>query len=154
MDQHRPATKLAEELLIGPNGATMAEIIKATGGPQYNVLSKLEGRGYSIRKVKQGRSTRYFASPPAGQSFEATVTSQGQITIPKEVRDRLRLRGGRKVAFTVEGDHATMQAVPGRLCDLAGLLGKPKRSVTIEEMNEGIRDAAVARFRRAVGADR
>src|SRR5712691_2392687 len=97
MDLHRSGTKVAEALLSGPMGATMAEIIKATGGPQYNVLSKLEGRGYAIRRVKEGRTTRYFATPPAAQAFEATVTRQGQMTIPKDIRERLGVRAGGKL---------------------------------------------------------
>ena len=86
MNEHLPGTKLAERLLARPNGATMAEIIAATGGPQYNVLKKLEGRGYRIRKVKEGKETRYFAEPPAAPFYEATITSKGQVTIPKELR--------------------------------------------------------------------
>ncbi|MGA8155242.1 MAG: hypothetical protein WB822_03315, partial [Rhodoplanes sp.] len=92
MNEHIPGTKLAEQLLVRPEGATMDEIVAATGGPQYNVLRKLEGRGYRIRKVKEGRATRYFATPPDAPSFEATITSKGQVTIPQDVRDRLRLR--------------------------------------------------------------
>ena len=69
MNEHLPGTKLAERLLARPNGATMAEIIAATGGPQYNVLKKLEGRGYRIRKVKEGKETRYFAEPPAAPFY-------------------------------------------------------------------------------------
>jgi antitoxin PrlF len=152
MDQHRPATKVAEALLLGRKGATMSEIIQATGGPQYNLLTKLEGRGYTIRKVKEGRTTRYFAKPPAAPSFEATVTRQGQITIPKEVRDRLRLRSGHRVAFTVENDGRVVLSPGGpRLSDLFGILGKPRRSATLAQMDQAIRDGAVARYLRAVG---
>jgi len=32
-------------------------------------------------------------------SYEATVTSKGQVTIPKEIRDRLDIRAGEKVLF-------------------------------------------------------
>ena len=55
MNEHLPGTKLAEQLLTQPGGATMAEIIAAAGGPQYNVLKKLEARGYRIRKIKEGK---------------------------------------------------------------------------------------------------
>lgn len=37
-------------------------------------------------------------------SFEATVTSKGQITIPKEVRDRLDIEEGEKVLFRFDED--------------------------------------------------
>jgi len=63
--EDRPGTKIAEQMMTRPDGATMDEIVAATGGPQYNVLRRLEGRGYRIRKVKEGRATRYFAKAPA-----------------------------------------------------------------------------------------
>ena len=92
MNDDRPGSELAERLMTRPDGATMDEMVAATGGPQYNVLKRLEGRGYRIRKVKEGRTTRYFAEAPSTPSYEATVTSKGQVTLPKEIRERLRLR--------------------------------------------------------------
>ena len=44
-----------------------------------------------------------------------------------------------------------MAPVHTRLSDLAGILGKPKRTATLEDMDEAIRNAAVARYQRAVG---
>jgi len=83
------------------------------------------------------------------------VTDKGQITIPLEVRERLRLRRGSKVRFVVEdGGRATIAPVETRLSDLVGLLGKPKRSATLEEMDEAIRKGAVDRYLRAVGRKR
>lgn len=37
-------------------------------------------------------------------SYEATVTSKGQVTIPKAVRDRLNIEEGEKVLFRFETD--------------------------------------------------
>lgn len=145
-------TDIAEQMLRRPEGATMGEIVAATGGPQYNKLKQLEGLGYAIRKVKEGNATRYFARAPSNVSFTATLTDKGQITIPRQVRDRLRLRSGHKVEFSIEGDsRAVLRPSGPRLSDLAGILGRPKRSVSFEEMDEGIRRAAVDRYMRAVG---
>lgn len=155
MDENLPGTKLAERLMTRPDGATMDEIVAATGGPQYNVLRKLKGRGYRIRKVKEGRATRYFAEPPASPSYEATLTSKGQITLPKEVRERLRLHAGGKVRFVVEGGNRIVVTRSGtRLSDLFGMLGEPPRSATLEQMDEAVRQGAVARYLRAVGKRR
>jgi antitoxin PrlF len=152
MDERISGTKLAERLFTQRNGATMDEVIAATGGPQYNVLRKLDGRGYRIRKVKEGRATRYFATPPAAAFYEATVTSKGQITLPKEVRERLGLHAGGKVRFTAEhGDRIVVTRGGARLSDLFGILGKPPRSATLEEMDKAVREGAVARYLRAVG---
>jgi antitoxin PrlF len=155
MDEHIPKTKTAERLWSRPGGATMREIIAATGEPQYNELKRLAARGYSIRKVKEGNETRYFADPPAAPSFEATVTSKGQVTIPREVRAQLRLRNGQKLKFTID-DRNRVVMMPAELSiqRLFGVLGKPPRRVPIEEMDEAIRRAVVERYRRAVGGKR
>lgn len=155
MNGHVPKARIARNMYTRTEGATMREIIAATGGPHYNELKRLEAQGYTLRKVKQGSETRYFAREPASRSFEATVTDKGQVTIPAAVRERLRLRRGHKVRFTIENSSlATMAPVETRLSDLAGLLGKPKRSVTLEEMDEAIRQGAVDRYLRAVGKKR
>jgi AbrB family looped-hinge helix DNA binding protein len=151
MNQHVPGTKVAERLLTQPEGATMAEIIVATGGPQYNVLKSLEARGYRIRKVKEGRETRYFADPPVALSLEATMTSKGQLTIPQEVRKQLRLRSGQAVRFTIREGRAEISPVYNRLSELAGILPKPKRTITLDEMDDEIRQSVVNRYLRAVG---
>jgi AbrB family looped-hinge helix DNA binding protein len=50
-----------------------------------------------------------------------TMTSKGQVTIPKSVRQQLGLRQGSRVAFVVEGDHAVLRsAVPQRALPRSG----------------------------------
>ena len=75
----------------------------------------------------------------------ATVTTKGQITIPKAVRDALRLRSGDRLAFVVHGDsEATLKPITKSVDEVFGRLHDPAQPVrTVEEM-----DAAVAgRFR-------
>lgn len=50
-----------------------------------------------------------------------TLTSKGQVTIPKAVRQQLGLRQGTRVTFVVEGDHAVLRpAVPQRAAPKSG----------------------------------
>ena len=42
----------------------------------------------------------------------ATITSKGQVTIPKAVRDALNLKEHDQVIFVVDGDRAIMKPVP------------------------------------------
>ena len=50
-----------------------------------------------------------------------TMTSKGQVTIPKLVRQQLGLRQGMRVAFVLEGDHAVLRpAVPQRAAPPSG----------------------------------
>ena len=66
----------------------------------------------------------------------ATLTSKGQITIPVEVREALGVDAGDRVEF--------VEIAPGRyefiaatksVTALKGMFGKPRESVSIEEMN-------------------
>lgn len=70
----------------------------------------------------------------------ATMTSKGQITVPKEVRDELNLEPGSRVVF-VRTPRGAYQIVPRsrNVMDLVGLLHDPDRPViTLEDMEEGI----------------
>ena len=50
-----------------------------------------------------------------------TLTSKGQVTIPKAVRQQLGLREGMRVAFEVEGDHAVLRpSFPQRASPASG----------------------------------
>lgn len=63
----------------------------------------------------------------------ATLTSKGQLTIPKAVRDSLHLRAGDRVAFVVCGDsEATLKPVTKSVDEVFGRLhrpGQPPKSV-------------------------
>ena len=141
----------AERLMSRPQGATMDEILAETGGSfQYNAKRRLEARGYTIKSRREGRSLRYFAIPPATRTFEVTVTSKGQLTVPSEVRERLGVRAGGKLRLVHEADDRVV-ITPANLSlsRLFGILGKPPRSATLEEMDEAIRQGAVERYLRS-----
>jgi AbrB family looped-hinge helix DNA binding protein len=54
----------------------------------------------------------------------ATMTSKGQITLPKSVRDALGLRAGDRVMFRVHEDRAVLAKMPDFL-ELAGTIPVP-----------------------------
>jgi antitoxin PrlF len=59
---------------------------------------------------------------------EATLTSKGQTTIPKPIRDSLRMKAGDKMNFTLMPDGVVIMRVKNRqVFDLAGLLYKKGR---------------------------
>ena len=51
----------------------------------------------------------------------ATITSKGQVTIPKDVREKLNLRPGDRLLVTVQGDRIIM--IPIRMRSLSEMFG-------------------------------
>jgi AbrB family looped-hinge helix DNA binding protein len=71
------------------------------------------------------------------------LTSKGQTTIPKDVRDHLGLRPGDRIEFVLTEDKTVLLKPATRpVTDLRGFLPKPARPVTIEEMKAAIRKRA------------
>ncbi len=66
-----------------------------------------------------------------------TMTTKGQVTVPREIRDRLGHKSGDKMAFTMLSDGTVvMRPKTRRLADLAGSLTRPGQpTVAIEDMN-------------------
>ena len=72
----------------------------------------------------------------------ATVTSKGQITLPKEVRERHHLKPGDSVEFIEQDGRTWLRPRNLRAVDLAGMVHRPgMKALTIEEMDEAIGDA-------------
>ena len=77
----------------------------------------------------------------------AKVTSKGQVTVPKAVRDALGIHEGDDVIFRVEGNRAVLARTPDFL-DLAGTISVPasKRNVAWDDIVRRTRaDRATAR---------
>ncbi|HLX22699.1 MAG TPA: AbrB/MazE/SpoVT family DNA-binding domain-containing protein [Usitatibacter sp.] len=69
----------------------------------------------------------------------ATITSKGQITIPREVREALGVGTGDRVEFVAEekGVYKVVAATRD-VRHLKGLIAKPRKPVTIEAMKRAI----------------
>ncbi|HYI13557.1 MAG TPA: AbrB/MazE/SpoVT family DNA-binding domain-containing protein [Thermoanaerobaculia bacterium] len=70
----------------------------------------------------------------------ATLSSKGQITLPKAVRDVLRVDAGDQVDFVIsEQGKVTLRPVTIDITELRGMLMRPgRRSVSVEEMDAAI----------------
>ena len=71
----------------------------------------------------------------------STLTSKGQTTIPKEVRDHLQLQSGDQIDFVIQNDGSVIvRPASVRVSELKGMLHrKNMKAVSIDAMNEAIR---------------
>ncbi|MDJ0615479.1 MAG: type II toxin-antitoxin system PrlF family antitoxin [Calothrix sp. MO_192.B10] len=74
----------------------------------------------------------------------ATITTKGQVTIPKEIRDYLKLDTGSKVDFVID-ENGIVKMIPLNVPvqKLSGILHRPgMKSATLEEMETAIQEGA------------
>ena len=70
----------------------------------------------------------------------ATLTSKGQVTLPKEIRDALDLDAGTKLDFSIEPD-GTLRVRPLKrsVSSIIGLLQRPGvKAATVDEMSRAV----------------
>ena len=71
-------------------------------------------------------------------NFPAKITSKGQITLPKPIRNSLNVEAGDRVVFLEINGEIVVRAKNIRAVDLAGILGPPPSGETLtdEQINE------------------
>jgi antitoxin PrlF len=74
----------------------------------------------------------------------ATMTSKGQLTVPKAIREALGLRDGTQVRFEVDTAHGTaaLEPVKYRMEDLWAFAVSGTRRMSLQEMEEAIQREA------------
>ena len=73
-----------------------------------------------------------------------SITSKGQVTIPKAIRDYLKLETGSKLDFIID-ENGQVKVIPLNVPveTLSGMLHRPgMKAATIEEMETAIQDGA------------
>ena len=70
-------------------------------------------------------------------STESTLTSKGQTTVPKAIRESLRLQPGDRITFTPMPDGTVLMRVKNkRVMSLAGSLRRRRRkALPVEELS-------------------
>ena len=79
--------------------------------------------------------------------MEAKLSSKGQATIPKAVRDRLQIKSGDRFKFFFHPDGVIILPKIST-ARLKGIIPKPAKSVSLEEIDQAIEEGATERFRR------
>jgi antitoxin PrlF len=69
-------------------------------------------------------------------STESTLTSKGQTTVPKAVRESLRLKPGDRITFTPMPDGTVVMRVKNKsVMSLAGSLRRRRKVVPVEKLS-------------------
>ena len=81
--------------------------------------------------------------------MESAITVKGQATIPKAIRDHLRLKPGDRLKFFVHPDGTVVLLPKLPVSALRGILTRPRRPVSLLRMREAIAEGAAGLSRRA-----
>ena len=76
--------------------------------------------------------------------MESAITVKGQATIPKAIREHLRLKPGDRVKFFVHPDGTVVLLPKLPVAALRGMVRRPRRPVTIARMREAVAEGAAA----------
>lgn len=70
-------------------------------------------------------------------TIDATLTSKGQTTIPKEIRDSLKMKEGDRMTFTLLPDGTVLMRVKNKsILDLGGrLYKKGRKALPVEDLS-------------------
>lgn len=72
-------------------------------------------------------------------SLTTKITTKGQITVPKAIREHLNLAKGDRIEFLIgPNGRVTLIAATADVRKLKGLVPKPKKPVTIADMKRAI----------------
>jgi len=74
--------------------------------------------------------------------MDSAITSKGQATIPKAIRERLGLKPGDRIKFFVHPDGSVALLPKVRASALRGMIKPQRRPVTVEEMDEAAASGA------------
>ncbi len=81
----------------------------------------------------------------------STLTSKGQVTLPKEIRDRLGLRPGHQLSFEIDAQGKLLvRPKTVDLMSLAGFLRRRRRRKSLRQIEDGIGRGAAESFRESV----
>ena len=72
------------------------------------------------------------------QEHCATMSSEGQVVVPSDVRKRLGLVQGSVLRFVLEADGVRLLGAAGDVRRLKGRLATPARAVTVDEMSRAV----------------
>lgn len=78
----------------------------------------------------------------------ATITTKGQVTIPKDIRESLKLHAGDKIEILVTANgEAIIRPVSKKVDEMFCKLHKPcRKAVSVDSMNNAIQERMKDKF--------
>lgn len=78
----------------------------------------------------------------------STLTRKGQVTIPKQIRDRLRVKEGEKVFFVMRGEEVMLKVIRGNILELKGTVRSQAHPGDFERIRREVRRSVSKRIAR------
>jgi antitoxin PrlF len=75
--------------------------------------------------------------------MDSVITAKGQTTIPKAVREHLKLKPGQRVKYFIHPDGTVVLLPTLPVTALRGIVPARDRPVTLEEMDDAIAAGAI-----------
>jgi len=88
---------------------------------------------------KSAKTGRLILVNPGSRTHITKVTTKGQITVPKPIREHLKLAKGDRIEFLIGvNGNVTIMAATADVQKLKGMVAKPAKPVTVADMNQAI----------------
>jgi AbrB family looped-hinge helix DNA binding protein len=88
---------------------------------------------------KEALTGRFIAVNSGSRAHTTKVTSKGQITVPKPIREHLNLTKGDRIEFLIGiNGKVTIMPATADVRQLKGMVAKPAKTVTVADMNKAI----------------
>lgn len=76
--------------------------------------------------------------------YLSTLTSKGQTTIPKEVRESLHLKAKDKIVYIPDGKKVFLMPIKGTIMDLKGVVKhSTKKAINFAKLREKVKEEIV-----------
>jgi AbrB family looped-hinge helix DNA binding protein len=77
----------------------------------------------------------------------ATMTTKGQVTIPKDIRKQLHLNSGDKIEIVISTKgEAIMRPLSAKVDDIFGILQTNRKAVSVEDMNSVLKEKFKSKY--------
>ena len=75
----------------------------------------------------------------------STITRKGQVTIPKDIRNKLDVKEGDKVLFAMRGEEVVLKVIHGTILDLKGSIKASRHPEDFDTIRQAVKRARSAK---------